>query len=159
MKVDLPSGATAELRTSLKAKDKFAVQNVVSVASGGEASGGTLALMETALLARLLEAWSLPDELPSRHACPECTGNSKAWHEHVKDAFGEALDIDDWNALEKIFAPLLAKVVDVPNLETSPASAGSSLATVSMPCRCRKACHLIPSQSGSSPGRMASLRR
>jgi|SRR5277367_2535085 len=126
MKVDLPSGATAEIRTALRAKDKFAVQNAVSIVGSGEASGGTLSLMETALLSRLLEDWSLPDELPSRHACPECTGSSKLWHEHVRDAFGEALDIDDWNALEKIFAPMLAKVVDVPNLETSPASAASS---------------------------------
>jgi hypothetical protein len=126
MKVDLPSGATAELRMNLKAKDKFAVQNAVSVSGGGEASGGALSLMETALLARILEDWSLPDELPGRHACPECTGNSKLWHEHVRDAFGEALDIDDWNVLEKVFGPMLAKVVDVPNLGTSPDSEASS---------------------------------
>jgi hypothetical protein len=126
MKVDLPSGETAEIRTSLKARDKFAVQNAISVSQSGEASGGTLSLMETALMARVLESWSLPDELPSKHACPSCTGNTKLWHEHVRDAFGELLDLDDWNALEKMVAPMLAKVVDVPNLETSPVSAASS---------------------------------
>lgn len=126
MKIELPSGETVELRTSLKAKDKFAVQSAIFIANTGEASGGVLPLMETALLSRLIEAWSLPDDLPSRHVCQQCSGNSKVWHEHVRDAFGEALDIDDWNTLEKAVSPLLAKVVDTPNLETSLDSAASS---------------------------------
>jgi hypothetical protein len=123
MKVDLPSGAEAEIRTSLRAKDKFAVQGAIS---GAVQSGSALSLMETALLGRLIDSWTLDAELPSRHQCQECVGDSVKWHEHVRDAFGEALDLDDYNALEKVIAPMLAKVVDVPNLETSPASAASS---------------------------------
>jgi len=122
----LPSGAGITLRTALKAKDKFAVQGIISVSQDGRAQAGILSLMETALLARLVESWSLPDDLPSRHACPECTGNSALWHEHVRDAFGEALDLDDFNQLEKQIAPFLAKVMEAPNLETPSGSAASS---------------------------------
>jgi len=117
MLVNLPSGATAELRTTLKAKDKFAVQNSVSVGDG-DVSGGILSLMETALLARLIEKWSLDAPLPSQHACAGCTGNSAAWHAHVRDEFGEVLDLDDYNALEKVIEPMLSKVMSAPNLET-----------------------------------------
>jgi hypothetical protein len=122
----LPTGETAVLRTSLKARDKFAVQGVINVSQDGRTQAGILSLMETALLARLIESWSLPDELPSKHACSECTGNSAKWHEHVRDTFGDALDLDDYNALETHIAPLLAKVMAAPNLETPSASGESS---------------------------------
>jgi hypothetical protein len=125
MQVSLPSGEKVELRTSLRAKDKFAVQAAIS-ANDGSVNGGVLSLMETALLARLIESWSLEVEMPSKHACPGCTGNSVTWHEHVRDEFGEALDLDDFNALEKEISPLLAKVLEAPNLETSSSSAASS---------------------------------
>jgi len=123
MKVELSDGQSAEIRTTLKAKDKFAVQGAIS---GGSQDGGALSLMETALLGRLLESWTLEDELPSRHACAECATSALKRHEHVRDLFGEILDIDDYNTLEKVIAPMLAKVVDTPNLETPPASVASS---------------------------------
>jgi hypothetical protein len=123
MQVDLPSGQSTEIRTSIKAKDKFAVQSAIS---GASQDGGALSLMETALMARLMESWTYEEELPSRHQCPDCVGSALKRHEHVRDAFGEVMDLDDYNALEKVIAPFLAKVVDVPNLETSPASAASS---------------------------------
>jgi hypothetical protein len=126
MEVSLPSGATVELRTALKAKDKFSVQNVIRASADGSASGGILALMETALLARLVEAWSLDDPLPSQHTCPQCVGSSAAWHEHVRDAFGDALDLDDYNELEKTIAPMLEKVMQAPNLRMLSDSAVSS---------------------------------
>jgi hypothetical protein len=126
VQVALPSGATAELRTALKAKDKFAVQAVISSVNADNPGGGVVSLMETALMARLIDEWSLEAELPGRHACEECTGNSVTWHEHVRDAFGEALDLDDFNELEKQVAPLLAKVMTAPNLETPSGSAASS---------------------------------
>lgn len=125
VQVNLPSGATVELRTNLRAKDKFAVQGAIS-ANDGVVNGGILSIMESTLLARLIEEWSLEVELPAKHSCSGCTGNSAAWHEHVRDEFGEALDLDDFNALEREISPLLAKVLEAPNLETSPASAGSS---------------------------------
>jgi hypothetical protein len=126
MQVTLPSSATVELRTALKAKDKFAVQGVISALDGGNPGGGVVSLMETALLSRLIEGWSLEEELPAKHTCTECTGNSAKWHEHVRDAYGEILDIDDYNELEKEISPLLAKVMAAPNLETPSGSAASS---------------------------------
>jgi hypothetical protein len=72
MKVDLPSGASAELRTSLRAKDKFAVQGAIS---GASQTGSALSLMETALLGRLIDSWTYDAELPSRHQCQECVGD------------------------------------------------------------------------------------
>lgn len=126
MDITLPSGATVSLRTNLKARDKFAVQGAINITAEGRAQVGILSLMETALLARLIEGWSLEEELPGRHACSDCTGNSQAWHEHVRDLFGEALDLDDFNALETEISPLLSKVMAAPNLETSSGSAASS---------------------------------
>jgi hypothetical protein len=123
VKVDLPSGQSAEIRTALKARDKFAVQSAIS---GSNQDGSALSLMETALIARLLESWTLEEDLPSRHTCAECTTNAITRHEHIRDLFGEIMDLDDYNALEKVIAPMLAKVVDTPNLETSPGSAASS---------------------------------
>ncbi len=123
MKVDLPSGQSAEVRTALKAKDKFAVQGAIS---GASQDGSVLSLMETALLGRLLESWTYEEDLPSRHTCAECATSALKRHEHVRDLFGEVMDLDDYNALEKVISPMLAKVVDTPNLETSPASVASS---------------------------------
>ena len=126
MKVELPSGETIELRDKLKAKDKFAVQSAVSLTmnAGGtianqQVSGNTMTLMETALMSRLIETWSLDAEIPSKHACPECMGNSGLWHQHVADFIGDTLDLDDYNKLEEIVTPLLDKVMAVPNLGTS----------------------------------------
>lgn len=126
MQVTLPSGETIELRVALKAKDKFAVQNVIRASADGSASGGILALMETALLTRIVESWSLDVPLPAAHSCEECVSNSVIWHEHVRDAFGDALDLDDYNELEKTIGPMLEKVMQAPNLKISPASAASS---------------------------------
>jgi len=123
MKVDLPSGQSVEIRTSIKARDKFAVQGAIS---GGSQDGSVLSLMETALLGRLIESWTLEEDLPSRHTCQECATSALKRHEHVRDLFGEVMDLDDYNTLEKAIAPILTKVVDTPNLETSPASAASS---------------------------------
>ena len=124
MKVDLSNGGWAELRDNLKAKDKFAVQAAVTVTLdargvGQQVSGNTMTLMTTALLARLLNSWSLDDQLPGAHSCPECMGNSALWHQHVADYIGDTLDLDDYNKLEAIIAPLLEKVMATPNLETS----------------------------------------
>jgi hypothetical protein len=125
--VELPaSGESAELRTALKAKDKFAVQGAVSISGGASAQGGVISVIETALLARLMESWTFDNPLPSKHACQDCTGDSAKWHEHVRDEFGEILDVDDWNELEKAITPMLKKVMQAPNLETSSASAASS---------------------------------
>ena len=124
MKVNLPSGGWAELRDKLLAKDKFSVQNAISVPMDNrgqirDVSGSVMTLMETALMTRLLESWSLDDPLPGSHSCPECMGNSALWHQHVADYIGETLELDDFNALETIISPMLDKVMAVPNLGTS----------------------------------------
>lgn len=128
MEISLPSGASAELRTQLKAKDKFAVQSVIRTSGDGTVSegGGVLSLMETALLVRLLESWTYDAPLPSAHACDGCVGDSTEWHKHVRDEFGEVLDIDDFNALEDTITPFLDKVMKSPNLKISSGSAASS---------------------------------
>jgi hypothetical protein len=129
MQVKLPTGAAVELRTALKARDKFAVQGVIRASADGSvdsAGGGILSLMETALLVRLIDSWTLDQPLPSQHVCPECMSDSAKWHEHVRDEFGEALDLDDYNELEKVISPMLEKVMQAPNLGTLSGSAASS---------------------------------
>lgn len=124
MKIDLPSGNWIEIRDSLKAKDKFSVQNAiassmdVTSAGTGKVPGNVMSLMESALLARIIQSWSFTDPLPGAHTCQECTGNTALWHEHVSDYIGELLDLDDYNILEQVTSPLLAKVMTAPNLET-----------------------------------------
>lgn len=118
MQVELPSGGKATLRSKLKAKDKFAVQAVITFSRAGDITGSIVSLMETTLMARLIEDWSLDSPLPSSHSCPECTGNSAKWHEHVRDEFGEVLDLDDYNALETAVGPALQQVMQAPNLGT-----------------------------------------
>ncbi len=121
MKVELPSGETAELRDKLKAKDKFAVQGAITVMTNaqgqmsGQVSGNIMTLMETALMARLLESWSLDAPLPGSHACSGCTGDSSLWHQHVADYIGDMLDLDDFNELESVITPLLDRVMSAPN--------------------------------------------
>lgn len=126
MHVDLPSGESAELRTVLKAKDKFAVQAAIRLVTDGSFDGSIMSLVETALFARIIDSWTYDAELPGKHACETCTGNSMVWHEHVRDLIGETMDIDDYNKLEELASPLIQKVMQAPNLETSSGSAVSS---------------------------------
>ena len=127
MEITLPSGVNATIRTQLRAKDKFAVQGVIRTSTSGEVQvTGLMSLMETALMARLIESWTDDAPLPSEHSCPDCMGDTVAWHEHVRDEFGEVLDLDDYNKLEEIITPMLEKVLKAPNLKTSSASAASS---------------------------------
>lgn len=131
MHLDLPTGASVELRDRLKAKDKFAAQAAVRIdmaadGSLGAMSGGIMTMIHTALLARLLEGWSLDAPLPGAHTCPACVGNSARWHEHVADYIGETLDLDDYAAIEYWLAPYVEKVMETPNPGMSSASGASS---------------------------------
>jgi len=110
MKVDLPSGAWVELREDLRAADRFAVQAVASVELGGkdgkEGAGRTRASflemqndMRNALLGRIITAWSYPDPIPSQ--------NQFAAADVV---IGNAMDLDDYAALEKAVEPLMDKI-------------------------------------------------
>jgi hypothetical protein len=131
MHLDLPTGMSVELRDRLKAKDKFAAQAAVRIdmasdGAMGAVSGGIMTMVQTALLARLLEAWSLDTPLPGAHTCAECVGDSAKWHEHVADYIGETLDLDDYAAIEYWLAPYLDKVMEVPNPGMSSGSVASS---------------------------------
>jgi hypothetical protein len=117
LRVDLPSGGFVEFRDSLKAKDKFSVQNSIrfKVRDGKEqeVSGGITNDMRNALLAELITGWSLKAPLPS--------ADMKAGMAAIDD-----MDIDDYNALQEAVEPLLEKVSFRPNRETPSDSEGSS---------------------------------
>ena len=117
MRVDLPSGGYIEFRDSLKAKDKFTVQNSLKfkVRDGKEqeVSGGITNDMRNALLAELITSWSLDAPLPS--------ADMKAAMAAIDD-----MDIDDYNKLQEEVEPLLEKVSVRPNRETPSGSAESS---------------------------------
>ena len=117
MRVDLPSGGYIEFRDSLKARDKFAVQNSLKfkVKDGKEqeVSGGITNDMRNALLAELITAWSLDAPLPSADLAKGMTA--------IDD-----MDIDDYNALQEAVEPLLEKVSFRPNPKTQSDSGDSS---------------------------------
>jgi hypothetical protein len=97
MEVTLPSGATVTLRDKLTARDKFAVQDAVhlslNTATGmQDTTAGLVNDMRNALLARLIQSWTVPGVTAGA------------------DGLGE-LDLDDYNALAEAVEPLLSKVV------------------------------------------------
>lgn len=124
MRVELPSGNWVEIRDKLKAKDKFSVQNAIAssmemtAAGTAKVPGNVMSLMQSALMARIIQEWSFTDPLPGTHTCSDCMGNSAAWHDHVSDVIGELLELDDYNKLEEVISPLLEKVMSAPNRET-----------------------------------------
>lgn len=104
---DLPGGGWVEYRDSLKAGDKFAVQNalVFTIEPDGsnKAPAGVENTMRNALLGQIITAWSYEGiPVPSMNA----SGT---------DIIGSVMDIDDYNALAEAIAPLLAKVSFSPN--------------------------------------------
>lgn len=126
MRLDLPSGAWIDVREQLKAADLFKAQGALRVTVGADGKidtdAGVMALVTTTLLARVITAWSYDAPLPGTHACPECTGSSSLWHQHVNDAIGETVDLDDWPKVTWWTGPLVAKVLEAmkaPNQGTS----------------------------------------
>jgi hypothetical protein len=110
---ELPSGSWIEYRTSLKAADKFAVQDAIILEfTEGEARkvrGGTSNTMRNALLARIITAWSFEGiPIPSLNIAGV-------------DTLGDTLDIDDYNALSEEVSELLEKVAftSAPNQQKS----------------------------------------
>ena len=63
-KIDLPSGAWVEIRKDLRAKDRFAVQDVATLEVGEGRNKASLYGMQNdmrnALLGRIITAWSYP---------------------------------------------------------------------------------------------------
>jgi hypothetical protein len=101
-RIELPSENWIEYRTSLKANDKFAVQDAIILEfTEGEARkvhGGTSNTMRNALLARIITAWSFEGiPIPSMNIAGV-------------ETIGDTLDIDDYNALAEAVNELLEKV-------------------------------------------------
>jgi hypothetical protein len=101
--VELPSGNKVEYRDQLKAMDRFAVQDAVflEVKDGvNRAALGFANDIRNALLGRIITSWSYGVPVPSQ----------------VKDitaadvVIGEAMDLDDYNALADAVQPLVDKV-------------------------------------------------
>lgn len=103
MRVELPSGGWVEYRDKLMAGDKFAVQDAISVEfkdGVNRASLGTVNDQRNALLGRIITDWSYgqtPDQLKTLQAADVVIGN--------------AMDLDDYNALAEEVDPLLNKVM------------------------------------------------
>ena len=102
-RVELPSGGFVEYRDKLMSSDKFAVQDAVSLEFKDDVNRASLGLMNdqrNALLGRIITAWSFgqtPDQLKQLQAADVVIGN--------------ALDIDDYNALAEAVQPLLEKII------------------------------------------------
>lgn len=105
MKIELPSGGWVEYREKLMAGDKFAVQDAISVEfkdGVNRASLGTVNDQRNALLGRIITNWSFgqtPDQLKDLQAADVVIGN--------------AMDLDDYNALSDAVEPLLSKITGV----------------------------------------------
>lgn len=110
-KVELPSGGWVEYRDQLKAMDRFAVQDAVflEVKDGvNRAALGFSNDIRNALLGRIILAWSYDTPIPR----------------DVKDmaaadvVIGEAMDLDDYNALADAVQPLVDKVAGTKEKES-----------------------------------------
>lgn len=102
-RVDLPSGNWVEYREQLKAVDRFAVQDAITMEFKDGANKTTLGIandIRNALLGRIITGWSFPGQFPAQ----------------VKDVaapdivIGEAMDLDDYNVLAEAVQPLVDKI-------------------------------------------------
>ena len=107
MRVELPSTQAdgsnnwVELRDTLMAGDRFAVQDSVSMEVGGEDRRSKVSLgmqndLRNALLGRIITAWSFPVPVPSANSM-----------QAADKVIGNAMDLRDYAALEKAVEPLM----------------------------------------------------
>jgi hypothetical protein len=102
-KIELPSGAWVEYRDQLKALDKFVVQDAVflNIKDGGVSQAlGFQNDIRNALLGRIITNWS--------YNAPTPAGAKDIAAADV--IIGEAMEIDDYNALAEAVQPLVDKV-------------------------------------------------
>ena len=134
MRTDLPSGAWVEHRPiqDLRAKDKDAVSMSVKMAipltedgevdrSQGMVFSGAMQLAaRNAVIARVITGWSYDVPVPY----------FEAGEVHNESSIDE-IPIDDFNEIEELMAPYLAKLRQKPNPKaaTTSASNGSSKAS------------------------------
>jgi hypothetical protein len=93
-----------EYRDKLMAGDRFLVQAAAKVQQEADGSAKTSFLeldndMRNALLGRIITAWSYPAPTPAQ------TGGQPA-----DLVIGNAMDLDDYSALEKAVQPLMNKI-------------------------------------------------
>lgn len=102
-KIDLPSGAWVEIREDLKARDRFAVQEVATLEVGEGRNKAALYAMQNdmrnQLLGLIIIAWSYPVPVPS--------ANSFTAADVV---IGDAMDLDDYAVLADEVEPLMDKI-------------------------------------------------
>lgn len=117
-KLDLPSGGWVEYRDQLKASDRFAVQAAAKLEYGtaGERTAAVLEMVNdqrNALLGRIITTWSFPVPVPAQ--------NSFAAADVI---IGDALDLDDYAALEEAVQPLMDKIAGrgLPDPKKQPSS-------------------------------------
>jgi hypothetical protein len=89
-----------EIRTELKARDRFAVQDVsVVTTEDGKSRASFLGLqndMRNALLGRIITSWSFPVPVPSQN------------HFQAADVvIGDVMDLEDYTVLENEVEPLM----------------------------------------------------
>lgn len=99
-RIDLPSGGWVEYRDKLMAKDRFAVQAVVSVELGDAKNRASFLEMQNdmrnALLGRIITGWSYPVPIPSADS-----------FRAADMVIGDAMDLEDYAELEKAVEPLM----------------------------------------------------
>jgi|SRR5208282_5894971 len=102
-KIDLPSGAWVEIRTDLKAKDRFAVQDVATLEVGEGRNKASLYGMQNdmrnALLGRIIVAWSYAVPIPSANSFLQADA-----------VIGDAMDLDDYAVLADEVEPIMDKI-------------------------------------------------
>ena len=99
MRVELPSGNWVEYRDKLLAINRFAVQEAALVEVGDKGRASFLTIqndMRNTLLGRIITEWSFPASVPSK--------NSFAAADVV---IGNAMDLEDYTALEEAVEPLM----------------------------------------------------
>lgn len=102
-KVEFSSGNWVEYRENLKASDRFAVQDAVSLEFKDDGSRrAAIGLgndIRNALLGRIITGWSYPSPVPSQQ-------NMLA----ADVVIGEAMDLDDYNELSDAVQALVDKI-------------------------------------------------
>ena len=127
-RLDMPSQQSdgtpnwVEYRDKLMAGDRFLVQAAARVEQAADGSAHTSFLemnndMRNTLLGRIITAWSYP-----------CSTPAQAAGQPADLVIGNAMDLDDYSALEEAVEPLMAKIsgrsaVPDPKTETDPAPA------------------------------------
>lgn len=106
--IELPGGATVDIRDKIKAGDKFAVQDAArmsldTVTGLQETAVGIVNVMRNALLKQVIKTWTVCDDDGNQMPTPANAGD--------RDVLAD-MDLDDYNALSDAVEPMLSKVMN-----------------------------------------------